>query len=307
MLKNVENVRSREEKSRFSSSNHTEEIQSVNRKIKGDCTIGYVPVGVINLTEEKIVLPKGYSLGIASEVEIEGYTIIERNEIIDNHTGCSINIVKSKREEKFQFENYLKEKLSHLDEVDAQVISKVLRDNSDLFYKEGSRDIGCSSQVKHEINTGNAHPVKKQPYRLAHSLKPVVEEQIKDMLKKGIIVEISSSWNSPIVMVKKKSTSGTLKYRLCVDLRGLNALTKPDAYPLSNIMDTLDSLGQCKVFKVLDMASGHLQIEIEEKDKEKTAFSTPQGHFHFNKMCCGLMNAPATYQRCMESILLRLR
>ena len=127
------------------------------------------------------------------------------------------------------------------------------------------------------------------------------------MLKKGNIVESSSPWNSPIVMVKKKSTDGSPKYRLCVDLRGLNALTKPDAYPLPNIVDTLDSLGQCKVFTVLDMASGYLQIESEEKDKEKTAFSTPQGHFHFNKMCFGLMNAPATYQRCMDSILLGLR
>jgi Reverse transcriptase (RNA-dependent DNA polymerase). len=72
-------------------------------------------------------------------------------------------------------------------------------------------------------------------------------------------------------------------------------------------VDTLDLLGQCKIFTVLDMASGYLQIEIEEKDREKTAFSTPQGHFHFNKMCFELMNAPATYQRCMDSILLGQR
>ena len=89
--------------------------------------------------------------------------------------------------------------------------------------------------------------------------------------------------------------------------RGLNALTKPDAYPLPNIVDTLDSLGQCKIFTVLDMASGYLQIDIAEKDREKTAFSTPQGHFHFNKMCFGLMNAPATYQRCMDNILMGIR
>ena len=72
------------------------------------------------------------------------------------------------------------------------------------------------------------------------------------MWNKGIIVESSSPRNSPIVMVKKKSTNGTPKYRLCVDLRGLNILTKPDAYPLPNIVDTLDSLGQCKICTVLD-------------------------------------------------------
>ena len=90
-------------------------------------------------------------------------------------------------------------------------MSKVLRDNRDLFYKEGSRDIGCSSQVKHEINTGDAHPVRKQPYRLAHSLKPIVEEQVNDMLKKGIIVESFSPWKNLSVMIKKESTNGTPK------------------------------------------------------------------------------------------------
>ena len=208
------------------------------------------------------MLPKGNSLGIAVEVEIKDFTNLKREEVIENHTGYSVIVVRSKRDEEIQFENYLKEKLSHLNGLDAQAMSKVLRGNRDLFYKEGSRDIGCSRTVKHAIDTGDARPAKKPPYRLAHSLKPIVEEQVKDMLNKGIIVEISSPWNCPIVMVKKKSTNGTPKYRLCVDLRGLNDLTKPDDYPLPNIVDTLDSLGQCKMFTVLDMKSGYVQIEI---------------------------------------------
>ena len=122
-----------------------------------------MPVEIINLTAEEIVLPQGYSLGIACEVEIADFTKIKRNEIIENDVGRSINIVRNEREDRKQFEHYLRDKLSHLDGLDAQLMSKVLRDNRDLFYKEGSRDIGCSSTVKHEINTGNAHPVRKQP------------------------------------------------------------------------------------------------------------------------------------------------
>jgi hypothetical protein len=81
---NVKNVRDKEEKSRFSFSrgNRTEEIQSINKKLKSDCTIGYLPVGVINLTKEEIVLPKGFSLGIAVEIEIEDFANLERNETL---------------------------------------------------------------------------------------------------------------------------------------------------------------------------------------------------------------------------------
>ena len=50
-------------------------------------------------------------------------------------------------------------------------------------------------------------------------------------------------------------------------------MTKPDAYPIPNIVDTLDSLGQSKIFSVLDMASGYHQIAVKPEHKEKTAFS----------------------------------
>jgi hypothetical protein len=79
-----------------------------------------------------------------------------------------------------------------------------------------------------------------------------------------------------------------------VDYRALNAVTKPDAYPIPNITDTLDLLGQSKIFSVLDMASGYHQIQIKPEHREKTAFSCDRGHFQFIKMPFGLNNVPAT-------------
>ena len=83
-------------------------------------------------------------------------------------------------------------------------------------------------------------------------------------------------------------------------------MTKPDAYPIPNITYTLDSMGHSKMFTVLDMASGYHQIPVKSEDMEKTAFSCHQGHFQFMKMPFGLNNAPATYQRCIDIILMCL-
>jgi hypothetical protein len=151
--------------------------------------------------------------------------------------------------------------------------------------------MGCTSQVQHTIETGDARPIKRNPYRIPHALKPVVDEQIDDMLEKGVIEPSMSPWSSSIVLVQKKTKGGTIKYRLCIDYRALNAVTKPDAYPIPNIVDTLDSLGCSKIFTVLDMASGYHQIEVEPQSREKTTFSCYKGHYQFIKMPLSLWGA----------------
>ena len=42
---------------------------------------------------------------------------------------------------------------------------------------------------------------------------------------------------------------------------------------------------------------------MAEESKKYTAFSTPQGHFEFNRMPFGLKNGPATFQRMIDNAL----
>ncbi|UYV70247.1 K02A2.6-like [Cordylochernes scorpioides] len=158
---------------------------------------------------------------------------------------------------------------------------------------------GRTHLVKHQIRTTSDIPIRKNPYRVSLKERKIIGDQINSMLKNGIISHSSSPWASPIILVKKKN--GT--FRFCVDYRNLNSVTVKDQYPLPRIDDCFDSLHGARYFTSLDLCSGYWQVEVEEQDREKTAFITPDGLYQFNVLPFGLCNGPATFERLMDTVL----
>lgn len=82
------------------------------------------------------------------------------------------------------------------------------------------------------------------------------------------------------MVVRKKNG----EVHFCIDCRKLNALTIRDAYALPNLEEAFSALAGAKWFSVMDLKSGYYQIEMEERDKPKTAFVCPLGFYKFNRM-----------------------
>lgn len=70
------------------------------------------------------------------------------------------------------------------------------------------------------------------------------------MLEQGIITSSSSPYNAPIWIVPNK------EWRIVIDYRKLNAVTKEDKYPIPLIDDILDKLGRANYFSTLDLTKG---------------------------------------------------
>lgn len=194
-------------------------------------------------------------------------------------------------------------RLNHLNEEEKEEILKLCKEFSDVFYQENT-PLTFTTKIKHQIRTTDEVPIYTKSYRYPFIHKKEVESQIAKMLDQNIIRPSNSPWSSPIwVVPKKMDASGKQKWRVVIDYRKLNEKTIDDKFPLPNITDLLDKLGKCQYFTTLDLASGFHQIEMKEEDIPKTAFSTESGHFEYLRMPFGLKNAPATFQRVMDSIL----
>ncbi|KAK8767610.1 hypothetical protein V5799_005610 [Amblyomma americanum] len=187
---------------------------------------------------------------------------------------------------------------SDLPAMQAHDLRCLLSSFCDIFDFD-ARVLTRTSVVTHRINTGDAAPLHRRPYRVSSAERTVMNQEVDKMLAKDIIEPSSSPWSSPVVLVKKKDGS----WRFCVDYRHLNRTTKKDVYPLPRIDDALDCLHGGKYFSSIGLRSGYWQIAVDEKDRENTAFVTPDGLYQFKVMPFGLCNAPATFERMMDSLL----
>ncbi|GBG71926.1 hypothetical protein CBR_g10862 [Chara braunii] len=132
-------------------------------------------------------------------------------------------------------------------------------------------------------------------YHMSEEELQVLRAQLDDLLAKGWIRPSCSPYGAPVLFVRKKNKD----LRLCIDYRKLNVQTIKNVGPLPRIDDLLERLGGAKYFSKLDLKSGYHQIEIQPRDRYKTAFKTRYGHFEWIVMPFGLTNAPTTFQAAM--------
>ena len=174
-------------------------------------------------------------------------------------------------------------------------LHQLLRDHCTLFRAVPSR----TTTAEHVIHTGSSPPIRQKPYRVPYAQWEVIQAELEKMLDAKVIRPSSSPWASPIVLVNKKDGG----IRFCVDFRKLNSVAVFDAYPMPQVEELFETVRTATVITILDLSKGYWQIPLESTSCEKTAFTTPFGLFGFEVMPFGLHNAPATFQRMVNSVL----
>ncbi|MEW8546530.1 MAG: reverse transcriptase domain-containing protein [Candidatus Thiodiazotropha sp.] len=250
--------------------------------ITGAVRINKLPLLLINGTNQEVSLRRGSVIGRADPV-------VEK--LVSGLTESIASVEQVK----------IEDTLSEFDSPSEfkPLVAELLNKNRDLFAAKDS-DLTFTDTIKFKIDTGNAPPIRLRPYRIPLRNQPIVHKAVDEMLEAGIIRKSHSQYSFPVVIVDKKDGSK----RFCIDFRALNKVTKPISWPLPLIDDVLSLLKGAKYFTSLDMKSGYWQILMDEKDREKTAFSVPgRGLFECNSLPFGLVNAPSVFQSLMAIVL----
>ncbi|GBM06189.1 Transposon Ty3-I Gag-Pol polyprotein, partial [Araneus ventricosus] len=256
---------------------------------------GRCKLWVTNFSRQNQPIPKGINIACLTTIENDAICSLkgeDQEDSKEHKTRSRITREKLKGVLGAEVTSFEKEELLHL-----------LEEFGDIFdINKKSRKSRCNA-VKHRIETSDNAPIKQRPYRTSATERRAIENEVQRMLKEDVIQPSDSPWSSPVVLVRKKNG----EWRFCVDYRKLNKITKKDVYPLPRIDDALDCLAGAKIFSMMDLKSGYWQIEVDDKDREKTAFVTSDGLYEFKVMPFGLCNAPATFERMMDTVLRGLK
>lgn len=182
---------------------------------------------------------------------------------------------------------------------DPRRILNVILKNHQAFQR-ALNSVNRRNSTEHKIELiDGASPQIGIGRRMSPEENKFIQEQIRENLDAGILRRSFSSWSAPIVLARKKDKT----WRMCIDYRKLNKLTKRDLYPLPRIDETLDLLAGACWFSTLDLLWGFWQIPLAEDSKQYTAFRCLFGQFEYNVLPFGLTNAPTSFQRVMDEVL----
>jgi hypothetical protein len=187
---------------------------------------------------------------------------------------------------------------SHLSDEQKTAIQQLLGDRRAVF-STGDDDVGCIGITNHRIELYDYTPIYLRPRRFPEVVNKEIEDQCRELELLDVIEPSSSPWSSPVVPIRKKDGS----LRLCIDYRKLNAVTKPDRFPLPNLNDAVFGLHGMRYFTSMDLVRGYYQLPLDEASREFTAFSTHREHWQFKRLSFGLRNAPSAFQREMQRVL----
>jgi len=154
-----------------------------------------VQVNVVNTSDQPVTLPQGLPLGRLEEVQL-----IETKPAPSDANPPTVG-------DTTHVDTLLQEVDDSVDDTARGKLHGLLRQHTDVFSRN-EYDLGCATMVKHRIDTGSNRPFRQPLRRQPAHLLPIIDEQLQEMQKQGIIRPAQSEW-APTWSWSRKRTAAS--------------------------------------------------------------------------------------------------
>ena len=208
------------------------------------------------------------------------------------------------------------EKLTEKTNYRKDEILECLRKN-DWTFSRSADDIGYAADYVAELefrSDYNGEPFYHKPYKMAPELSDEVEIHLKKLTDKGIIEQTNSSFNTPILAVRKPNGSLRIVQNYAATL---NKYLNLPLYPIPNGRNILNEISKFidKIkndykedvcLTTVDVTSGFHVISQRKSHRKYLSFTHKNTQYQFKKMSQGEKGSPSNFTFLMDKFFSNL-
>jgi len=153
--------------------------------------------------------------------------------------------------------------------------------------------------IEHKVELTQREPLRCKAYLTLYKIQKIVDKEIDDVLKMGVIEHPEAPYASPLLLVKKPDNT----YMVCGNFKELNKITVFDPKPMTLPDDIIPKLVGSKIYSSCDFSKGYYGIPMQEESKDYTTFVCSRGLMRFEVMPFGMVNSGSTYNRMIRKLL----
>jgi hypothetical protein len=186
-----------------------------------------------------------------------------------------------------------------------QRVSRLVAQFPKVWTDSGTIDVPEEEQMRVPLVEGYQNQkIGQRPYPLSQEDREIVDKTLDDLHAQGRVEWVTqpTPFGAPAFVVWRM-VNGARKGRMVIDLRALNKVTIPDAYPMPLQQDVIRKLRGKLYISVIDARSFFHQFLVYKPHRERFTIVSHRGQEQSKVALMGFRNSPAYAQRFMDRLL----